>query len=288
MIYIFQGVQSICSLPGLCCKACGDACKNCPGACKTVCDPIRQCCSSCGSTFKHFMERPLSAYVVLAIALSLATIGLSVLGLQSKENCKSNFLLILMGFSVIHIIFAIYFQIKVWKAIMDEDNVPQFIDGDAPSETYKGKIGSAAAGMFSQAQQGLAAQGIGSAQAAAPPAQPAEKVAPAGGKIIIPKEIVQKSFKAVFCEDFGVLGMFILLLGMFFLSWIGQDKVDTEEPRCDIGSAQYGGYAFFWFAALYSYCYMCCGCCANKVMIAKDDPAEEEEQQNYEGLTQSP
>jgi len=268
MIYIFKGFQGICSLPGYICSHCGDACKSCPGACKGVTEPFRKGCKSCGAEVKHFMERPLSAYVVLSVLISAFTLYQCSTDMASVEGCSSNFLYILAGFSVVNVMFAIYVQCQVWRTIMSEENQANFIDGDRPTETYKGQFSAAAVGMFAKSTSGQE-------QALAPAAQ-VEKVAADPGKIIVPKTIVQASFKQVFLEDFGVLIMFFALLCLFGLSWKGQDVVDSTEPKCTVSEmTQRCGFAFFWIAFLWTLMYMCCGCCSNKVAIAK--PSEEEE-----------
>lgn len=280
MIYIFKGFQGICSLPGYLCSGCGQACKSCPGACKFV----SQYCMNCGAECKHFMERPLSAYVIISFLLSGFTLYKCFGDLGTPEGCSSNFLYILMAFSVLNIIFAIYVQCMVWKEIMTDEHREKFIDGDKPEETYTGQMGSAAVGMFAKAKVGLDKQGIEAPAVAVPHA--GEKVATDPGRIIVPKEVVQASFKKVFQEDFGVLIMFFLLLGMFFLSWKGQDLVDTTEPKCDVGDITAEcGFLFFWLAFLWTFMYACCACCSNKVSIAK--PKEDEQLEGgYDAVAQ--
>merc|ERR1719438_99479 len=104
MIYIFKGVQSICSLPGTLCSLCGDVLKQCPGACQSC----GEACGRCGSHFKHFMERPLSAYVFVSVLISILTLYQCSEDLGSVVGCTSNFLYVLMAFSVINILFAMY------------------------------------------------------------------------------------------------------------------------------------------------------------------------------------
>jgi len=223
MIHIFNVCTAICQLPGMLCNACGEACKSCPGACKACCDPLRYCCTSIGTAFKHFHERPLSSYVVVSVLVSGATLYLSYDGLNSIEGCSSNFLYILMGFSIVNMLFAWFLQSQVWKQIMSHDR--DFIDGDNGEQP---------------------------------------------GKYSVPKDIVQGAFRKVFMEDFVVLGMFILLICLFILSWKGQQFVDRTEPRCLVGFAEYCGYAFFWIAFAFASTYYCCRCCSGSVVIKKD------------------
>jgi len=244
MIYIFTGCQNICSLPGYLCSACGQVCKHLPGGLEVVCKPCQAGCAHAGSYVKHFFERPLSAYVIVSLLVSLYTVFLAMLDMNSKPGCSSNFLYILMAFAVINVIFAIYMQARVWSHIMSDDNQHEFVDGDKSAR------------VSSRSQE-------------------SETVRP--GKIIVPKEVVQASFKQVFMEDFGVLAMFVGLLAICFLSWNGPQWIDGAPPKCR-GQVKEGtkdmGYTFFWVAAVWCFFYMCCGCCANKVTIEKDDEHE--------------
>jgi hypothetical protein len=272
MIYIFQGAQGLCSLPGYGCKACGEACKSCPGACRAV----SEACGGCGDGFKHFMEKPLSAYVVVSAIISALTILSCQSDMQMPLGCTSNFLYLLSGFAAINMIFAVYVQCQVWRQIMSEENQAQFIDGDRPTELYAGKLHPAAAGLLAAAASKAGTK---------PPTggAPMEKPAPNPGKIIVPASVVQSSFKKVFLEDFGVLLMFFLLLGVFFLSWQGQSYLDDigggSGNTCQASNlTRLCGYLFFWFAFLYTVAYMKCRCCANKVTIEKAEKVE------YEGV----
>lgn len=249
----------------MCCAACGDACKSCPGACQAICDPLRGCCLKMGNTIKHFNERPLSTYVLVSVVVSAAALYLSYVGLQTPKNCASNFLYIVMGFAVINVLFAWFLQNQVWKEIMS--NKDKFLDGDAPKDTYKGKISDAATGIMGTVKQ---AAGTPSDAPAAKEETPSKQP----GKIIIPSNVTQDAFKKVFMEDFVVLFMSIALIAMFVLSWKGQDKVDTAEVKCDVGNAEYCGYAFFCVGFLYSIAYYCCKCCAASVTIKKDTEDE--------------
>lgn len=193
-------------------------------------------------------------------------------GADEVFKCESTFLYIVMGFAVINILFAWFLQNQVWKQIMKRE--ADFIDGDKPSAKYAGKMPAAAKGALGSAFA-AGAQAAGRADLTAPIEVSKEPPAQAPGKIIVPKEITQEAFKKVFMEDFVVLFMFIALIGMFVLSWKGQDKVDTSESRCDVGNAQYCGYAYFWVAFVYSFAYYCCQCCSASVTMKKPERDEE-------------
>jgi len=214
------------------------------------------------------MERPLSAYVMVSVLISILTLYQCSQDLSSVIGCTSNFLYVLMAFSVINILFAMYLQSMVWREIMSEENQDRFVDGDAPTKIYRGKIGQAAMGMF--------VKGADSPEKQRLPAQSApENHGRDHGRILVPKDVVQSSFRKVFMEDFGVLFMFFLLLGIFGISFRGHELIDTLEPKCEIsGLTANCGFLFFWVAFLWSMMYMCCTCCSNKVTIAK--PPEED------------
>lgn len=277
MIYIFQGCQNVCSLPGYLCSACGDACKSCPGACK-ACSGL---CKGCGDEVKHFFERPLSVYVILSILLSLCTLSVTYTDMN-PAGCTSIYLYILMGMAVVNIVFAIYLQRTVWSEIVSEKNHPSFIDGDVPTQTLQSQAAGGAAGLLGQAA-GRAGGGVGAALGKAAGqvtgAKPQEQFPANPGKVIIPVETVQASFRNVFMEDFVVLFMFVALLGVFILSFMDPVTVDGKRGEgskvCLVGEkSKKCAEAYFVIAALWSFMYMKCSCCANKVSVTKEEMAQ--------------
>jgi len=109
MIYIFQAVQNICNIPGLICNACGDLCS------KMNCKPVQECCEAAGKQCIHFMERPLSTYVVLALVLGICAIA-----------TDAELYVQIVG--LVYICFAFYFQHKVWQQILASQHDRPFID----------------------------------------------------------------------------------------------------------------------------------------------------------------
>merc|ERR1719189_3227083 len=75
--------------------------------------------------------------------------------------------------------------------------------------------------------------GVGAAlnKAAAQTKAPTEQFPPNPGKVIIPTEVVQNSFKRVFMEDFIVLAMFFVLVAIFVLSFVDPSDIDKESGR---------------------------------------------------------
>jgi len=181
-------------------------------------------------------------------------------------GCVSNFLYIVMGFAVINVIFAWFLQNQVWKEIMRHSD--EFIDGDAPEKGYTDALPSAAMGALGG---GLAAvaQATGKTVPLTGPKEPAPPKA--AGKIIVPKNVTQQAFKKVFMEDFVVLFMFVALIGMFVLSWKGQAWVDTQQPVCKVGNAEYCGYAYFGIPVMFCFAYYCCACCSASVTMKKPE-----------------
>jgi len=129
MIYIFQGCQSICSLPGLLCKGCGQLC----GAMN--CKPIQEACGAAGDCVKHFFERPLSTFVICSLLISAAQLYSVYLGFDKEaaaEVCGTfsgtlsaeMFLGVQAAVAITLIFFAPYLQRSVWKAIMEDVKIP--------------------------------------------------------------------------------------------------------------------------------------------------------------------
>merc|ERR1711920_345933 len=125
------------------------------------------------------MERPLSTFVVIAFIL-----GVGALADASKWW--------LQLFGIVYILFALYFQNKVWKVIMEMDHT--FIPEEESS------WGSSMAGFGGQTNQPTYT-----------------------GKMLVPKNVVQEAFKKVFLEDFIVLGFFIATMIVFFKSMQGDN-----------------------------------------------------------------
>jgi len=251
MIYIFSGIKNICSLPGMACRLCGDACKA------INCNWAKECCNFVGKGCTHFMERPLSTYVLISVCLSLFQIYCCVdyMG-TGKKSCKFGddaafsftvWNLMMMGFAIVNLLFAPYFQAQVWKTIMENQEL--FVDGDAAP--------------------------------AAPPGKAA--VAPNPGKWIVPRELVQEAFKRTFMEDFGVLVYFFLLLGALGLCVQGNTWMESSK-FCSLkeeGWIPFVGEFFFGVAVVYTLLWYCCPCCSKSISIEKDIPEGYEMPNNY-------
>merc|ERR1740116_305990 len=197
--------------------------------------------------------------------------------------CTSTYLIILQAFAAVNIAFAVYVQCAVWRTIMKPDNREQFIDGDVPAQTMTGSAGGAAAGLLGQAAARAGGGGVGAAlgRAAGAASKPAgEQFPPNPGKVIIPTQVVQDAFKTVFLEDLAVLAMFIGLLAIFCLSW-SPSILDSGANVCEKSDATKDcGMAFFCIGALWSFMYMKCSCCANKVSLTKEEYASYDEGYN--------
>lgn len=276
MIYIFSAVESVCSLPGYLCSACGDACKACP----SVCSACGGACKSVGKDFKHFMGRPLCGYVVVSLLVSAFQLRSAYEDMQTPRGCESTYLGIVMGFSVFNILFAFYVQRLVWWAIMERDNHHLFLDGDNPSQSYH--VAGAAGGLAQQAKGALGDVLNKATGAAGDAERQVEHFDRKEGKIIIPTRVVQESFRKVFMENLAVLGMFLLLIGMMALSYTGPEAVDDPGEGCRVSvSTRNCGYPFFLLPAVWSFMYLKCNCCANKVTISKEEMQSYDEGYQY-------
>jgi len=250
-------------------------CKSCPGACKAISEPFQNLCSNCGGYTKQFFEMPLSVYVLVSFGVSGYVLYAAQGAMMEGDTmCTSKFLYALLGFSVLNMFFAVYMQCKVWGRIDCEENRKAIDD-------YTAEVNSASPGLLARAGA-AAASAKAQAQTAAGQAQGEEapEVPPQEGKRIVPKEVVQNAFKDVFMNDFVVLGMFVLLCAMSVISFLGPATLDGEpkDGTCVVTEDTATlGYLFFGVAFIWSFAYLCCSCCSNKVTLANehgDRPAE--------------
>jgi len=124
MIYIFSGCKQVCSLPGKACTEVGKCCGN------MNCTPVKDCCQTVGNTCTQFMDKPLSSFVFITMLISLAELYycFNTLSSPSLNTCQlggsgasigiSTWLFVQMGFAVLNLVFAPWFQNQVWKQIM--------------------------------------------------------------------------------------------------------------------------------------------------------------------------
>lgn len=125
MIYLFQGCQGICALPGKACAACGQLCQ------RLNCKPIKDCCERAGQQCTHFTEKPLSSFVIAAFIMSAVQLYFCFGSLEATGTATCEFpknavvglpvwLYIQIGFAMLNILFAPFFQYLVWKQIMND------------------------------------------------------------------------------------------------------------------------------------------------------------------------
>jgi len=245
---------------------------------------------------KHFFEKPLSAYIIISIFLSGATLYMANTDMADPEGCSSTYLYALMAFAVVNVVFSFYFQHKVWAAIEEkkEEWVPEGqVEASSASKAKAGLAsGLAGAKAFAKEHGGEAVnQRLTDQEGGA--ADPGANVE----YDIVPAEVVMGAFKSVFMEDFGVLAMFFGLLVMFGLS-MSTETLDgapaaapaaaapaaagaagrllaAAAPPCDVkDTTMECGRAFFWVAATFAITYRCCTCCAKSVKVARDAPED--------------
>jgi len=222
MIYIFNGVKGICGLPGLLCSECSNLCKQ------INCRPLQECCDAAAHCCHGFLDQPLSSYVVLTCALSIAELLACVNSLNAPElpGCAvltpglvhvgvRSWLMVQMGFAGMNLLFAPYFQNQVWRHL--EEEVQSFAGSN---------------------------------------------------KVAVPKKVVQDSFKYVFLHDFGVLFYFFALIASFMWSLKGRGLSRASflcDPDGTTAWAAWIGMSLFWVAFVYSVFWYLCECCARSV-----------------------
>lgn len=153
MIYIFDFAKEICSLPGRLCAAVGELCR------KVDCQLCTECCEAVGRTYRNFWDQPLSSYLLVAGLLSLAELYFcaDTLALEELDGCKLPesawvgpsglrvWLYLQIGFTVVNLLFAPYFQHQVWKEIVKEvraggDTATMPVSDDKPTKTVKAEV----------------------------------------------------------------------------------------------------------------------------------------------------
>lgn len=130
MIYIFKSIQFVCTLPATLCKECG----NLLG--KIHCEPCRECCRDASKMCTDFMGKPLSTYVVIAFVISGIELYMCFLAMDDQGTCQfdkdssvqgfGTWVYVQVGFAILNLVFAPYFQCKVWQRLTEalKDNVP--------------------------------------------------------------------------------------------------------------------------------------------------------------------
>mmetsp|Transcript_44978 Transcript_44978/g.89055 ORF Transcript_44978/g.89055 Transcript_44978/m.89055 type:complete len:335 (-) Transcript_44978:38-1042(-) len=127
MLYIFNIVRAICEVPGQLCRICG-----------TIFEQIRcqfcvDCCNALSIGCHEFLLRPLSSFVVITCMLSLLELACCIGAYTSPalEGCLAKtpsypgvpikrWLFVQMCFAGINLIFAPYFQSRVWQHIWEQ------------------------------------------------------------------------------------------------------------------------------------------------------------------------
>lgn len=147
MIHVFNGCKELCALPGRACTACGDCCKQ------VDCKPIEECCKSAGQGCSQFTEKPLSSFVVIAFVMSIleAYCCISALNDPTESMCifpsgtgsqigVQNWLYVQMGFSVLNLAFAPWFQRQVWNQILTDLQQQGGAVMTGPSQTVSASV----------------------------------------------------------------------------------------------------------------------------------------------------
>mmetsp|Transcript_53359 Transcript_53359/g.95773 ORF Transcript_53359/g.95773 Transcript_53359/m.95773 type:complete len:252 (-) Transcript_53359:116-871(-) len=136
MIHVFECAKETCSLPGKACVECGKLAQS------VNCEPCVNCCTALGQSFSNFMDKPLSTYVVIKILLSSCMFYYSYAGYSTPASKKCDvsgapvsvvmWLTVQMIFAAIHLVFAPYFQFRVWSKISTKmQEQPALAEGEA-------------------------------------------------------------------------------------------------------------------------------------------------------------
>lgn len=239
-------------------------------------------CSGCGNCVVQFHTKPLSSYVMLSFLLSMVS-GFAAYSAYSKEDgCKfkedaafglSTFCFVLLGTAIVNVVFALYFQNRVWKQIKSkikedqENNYEQTLE--IKGESYSDKMKKAGGGLL---QQGAAMAGRQDMAGNAP--AEAEDVPPETQYMVIGK-VVQDAFKQTFMEDFGVLIFFLASLGIAAMCYMAKGYIEANEPTCKPqemeGWAYWTGFGFFTVPFIYTLMWYCCTCCAKAANITQEE-----------------
>jgi len=231
MIYLFQGCQGICSLPGKACTGCGELCKQ------MNCKPIHDCCQSAGRACSQFTEKPLSSFVVITVVLSCVELYFLFGAVEAHGTATCHFpasasvglpvwLYLQIGFSILNVLFAPFFQYQVWKRIMKD------LQGDG-------------------ATHGAVLTG--------PEHSVDKKVVQEAFKTVFLNDLV------VLFYFFAMLASFVW--SWMGGTWILGGTPDCNEG----GLANWGawlGLCLFSVVAFYSFCWYCCTCCASSVRLS--------------------
>jgi len=246
-------------------------------------------CSGCGNCVVQFHTKPLSSFVIVSFLLSGA-VGYSTYSAMSQEKpCTfpedatwsfKIFCYIMLACAVVNLVFALFFQMQVWKQIkklISEDytankNTNQTLE--MQEESYASKLQSVGGDVLAQARQNAA-------QLGGTGTSPEEEEALEEEKRAIQHRVqsttVQAGFKKTFMEDFGVLIFFLVSIGILVVCFMTKNQV-VNEKSIDCSDKEWEGWAcwtgmgFFTIPATYSFLWLCCGkCCAKAVPINQQD-----------------
>ncbi|CAJ1368140.1 unnamed protein product [Effrenium voratum] len=126
MIHVFNCAKDACALPGKACVECGKVCSQ------INCKPCQDACSELGNAFQTFWDKPLSTYVVVKVLMASGMIYYcySAMSTEAIKSCHAvkqgnwvegeTWLTIQMGFAIVHLIFAPYFQTRIWNKMLEK------------------------------------------------------------------------------------------------------------------------------------------------------------------------
>lgn len=133
MIYIFNVFSFIFSLPSMCCTECGKLCAQ------LNCNMCRDGCRALSRWFSELMAKPLSTYVILAFLISGFEIYLCYsafnntaceLDTKSASVDFAAWVLVQGAFATLNLVFAPYFQCRIWQRLKEELNSNETLYAD--------------------------------------------------------------------------------------------------------------------------------------------------------------
>jgi len=131
MIYIFNAFAYVCSLPGTLCKEFAKLCGQ------LNCNLCQDCCRACSRCLSEAMAKPLSTYVIFAFLISGFELYLCyhafkntacVVDMPLTQKASVDFttwVIIQGGFGLLNLLFAPYFQRKIWQHLKKELESPE-------------------------------------------------------------------------------------------------------------------------------------------------------------------
>jgi len=122
MIYLFNCVRDICSLPATLCTLLGQLCA------KVNCRFVQDCCNALSQGCNHFTEKPLGSYLLISWVIAIAELyncfqifstDFMLCKFQDAPVDLAIWTTVQMGFAVVNLLFAPLLLRQVWQRLME-------------------------------------------------------------------------------------------------------------------------------------------------------------------------